>query len=923
MIDTSDAIFYREFASQSPAAEMPPQALPDSQKTEKWKRANADALERIGIRQFSENLKFNDFYRMVEGKMSYTELSEVMPQLREVEKTLDDFEIPSYLKHYDLIGIIVNALAGELIQHSDKFHVVNVDEIATNEYLRTRNELVNKYIKEEFNKELTFRLIQRGLDPFKDKFKSEEEKMQYMQFLDQNRQELTPPQIQQYMNSEWKPNAVRWGEHTLEADREKFKMDSMDRQEFIDYLLTGRCFRHYRVGYDYYKPERWNPLNTFFSQDLEIEEAENSEYIGRVHFYTPSQVINRYPDKITEVQKRTMLSRNRVISETGGVGMESDMSYKQLFESNFSEKKLVPFQNFFDYEFNIGLEDTFNIPLAQKTIVNKDGTTTTVPSWIPRLRDDRSLSSKYAKFLREDLNLRSDLIQVTEAYFLSHKRIGRLTYETPTGRLETITVTDDLLPEILQENQISRLRTVTLEEVMKKPQAGTIVYDYIPEWWQVLKVSADNLYLDTPIYDVRPMEYQIKGNSNVYDVKPPVVGIIQNTSLANKLQPWQVPYNVVNNQIFNLLEKEIGLFFMFDINFLPSEYKEWGDSEEALIHLRNIAKNVGVMPIDASKGNTQNSAFNQFMRQDITFSTQLADRQGLAEYFKAKAFEQIGVTPQRIGTPVKYETAEGVKQGLNASYSQTEAYFQPFFDYKTRALETHLTVAQYSQTNEKDITVFYTKSDATKVFLQFSDDDFHLRKFGILPVSNSKKRKDLETFKSILFNMNTLGSDELALAELVASDTMSEAIAVARQARIRRDEEAMKAQQNAIQQIQSKAEAEDALKQKEWERQELSNERDRKNKIDVKRIDALGRALDNNADPNSLEQINREADYALKKESQEADIDLKRRESDRKDKELSESKKLEWAKLNLEFQKLYQQQENNRSNEFQSIINKN
>ncbi len=42
-----------------------------------------------------------------------------------------------------------------------------------------------------------------------------------------------------------------------------------------DYLLTGRYFTHYRIGYDSYKPERWDPRLTFFSQTLDITNPQD------------------------------------------------------------------------------------------------------------------------------------------------------------------------------------------------------------------------------------------------------------------------------------------------------------------------------------------------------------------------------------------------------------------------------------------------------------------------------------------------------------------------------------------------------------------------------------------------------------------------------------------------------------------------
>ena len=67
------------------------------------------------------------------------------------------------------------------------------------------------------------------------------------------------------MNSEWKPIYIEWAEQTIEEGETRFQMDELYRDLFRDYLITGRCFMHWRIGHDYYKPERWSPLNTFCS----------------------------------------------------------------------------------------------------------------------------------------------------------------------------------------------------------------------------------------------------------------------------------------------------------------------------------------------------------------------------------------------------------------------------------------------------------------------------------------------------------------------------------------------------------------------------------------------------------------------------------------------------------------------------------
>lgn len=66
----------------------------------------------------------------------------------------------------------------------------------------------------------------------------------------------------------------------------------------------------------------------------------------------------------------------------------------------------------------------------------------------------------------------------------------------------------------------------------------------------------------------------------MYDVVFPVVGYI-GQSLA-KLRPFIIKYNIVLNQVYNLLEKELGTFLIFDMHFLPSEYKNNVSTRESL-----------------------------------------------------------------------------------------------------------------------------------------------------------------------------------------------------------------------------------------------------------------------------------------------------------------------------------------------------
>ena len=56
------------------------------------------------------------------------------------------------------------------------------------------------------------------------------------------------------------------GNGAFYEDEQYRELTQMEREELKDQLISGRCFRHFRIGYDEYSPETWSPKNTFFSR---------------------------------------------------------------------------------------------------------------------------------------------------------------------------------------------------------------------------------------------------------------------------------------------------------------------------------------------------------------------------------------------------------------------------------------------------------------------------------------------------------------------------------------------------------------------------------------------------------------------------------------------------------------------------------
>ncbi len=239
---------------------LPAQALPNSKKTKAWFKDCMDTLETIGIRQLNvSRRRFEDAYRIVEGSYAYSDVADTSAFLSEVDMLRSQAEIAEDLQHYGFIEPIVNTLIGEYIKKPNPTIIHANDPTSTNEYLRRKKDELWKRVSEVVNSELELKLLGMGVDPNRQKFESEEEKAAYQQQLRELKQKNIPQEVQMYMNTEWKPNYIAWAEQTLEESETRFHLDELYRDLFRDYLITGRCFLHYRIGHDYFKPERWSP----------------------------------------------------------------------------------------------------------------------------------------------------------------------------------------------------------------------------------------------------------------------------------------------------------------------------------------------------------------------------------------------------------------------------------------------------------------------------------------------------------------------------------------------------------------------------------------------------------------------------------------------------------------------------------------
>jgi len=775
----------------------------DSEKT--WGQQCMDALEAIGKSQFNSNLKLIENYEMIKGRFIYSHYFETEGYESMLNQLSAQFELPNYLRHYDIISQVVNTMSGEWQKRPDIFKVREYGDNGTNEYLRKKQELTTKFVMDRINAEINKKLAEQGIDVNKQDFKSQEEQQQFQQQVQQQRQQMTPMEIQKYMDTDFLTQAELWGQHQKELDRELFNLAEKEKLEFEDMLVADRCFRHFRVTATGYDQETWNPINVFFHKSPDIIAVEDGDYVGRIFNLSINTIIDRYGYLMTKDDWDLINAKD-----------EKDKTKWSNSEFNWVyENYLMPFKGY---------------PAVD---IMKQSWNTTTHNDIPFIDGSAWDKANDNSFFRE----REGYYFVTEAYWKTQKKLYKLTYQDPQSGEILIVIVDEnfKIPKEFSESKFS---------FDDEHDINTYCETTINEVWKGIKINTGvdkNLRKDLYL-QIGPNDFQFKGDINRYGCKLPVCGQVfsvrnsHSMSLVDMMKPYQIGYNVVINQMYQLAEKEIGMFVVMDVNMFPNS-KDWG-GEDSWDKWMLVAKNMGILPADTSPQNIKNSlsATGGFLPKvlDLNLASQMVSRMNLAKFYEEQALKQVGFNQYRTGNFASSSTATGVQQGEAKSYAQTESYFTNFSNYLRRCQQMALSIAQFVQSQKEDITFTYIKSDMSRAFIKILGMDLLLSDLGVLVSNSQENARQLEMIRQYALSNNTSGMTPVDVANVIMMNNPHE---------IRRELEKSfeKLQGNQQQEQEFKQKALDQDKQlKEAQRQQDHEEFEEKlkNELDKERIKA-------------------------------------------------------------------------------------
>jgi hypothetical protein len=603
--------------------------------------------------------------------------------------------------------------------------------------------------------------------------------------------QMTLDQVKDELDS-YTSTAEKWANHILTAQKAEFNLKEKGEDSFRDLLISAREFFHIyednsKLGFNV---EVANPKNTWFLTTPDRKwisdptgRAQGAYAAGIVQVMELSEIIESIPD----------LTKDEIDHLRSSL---QDYGLINVRESNLGNPNAIPGNESIQY-------DTFDPLVLQTRMIiesemkqNDDG-----------LQDFLGLTSNVSSFGYKYVVVRS--------YWISKKKIGKVIYLDEMGNEQS---------QLVDENYKSGML----------PTQQSLEWGWINQWYQGVKIGPD-------IYHVKP-----------YNLLPycPIIGQtfeVKNTearSLVDMMKPFQVLYNVCMNQLYKLLEKEVGKVQLMSIRHIP--IPKDGDAQDALDIWEMEARNRGVVFVDDSPENLKSpSSFNQYTSLDLTRTQEIQARYTLAQQLKNECWELIGMSRQRLGSVSASESATGTNTAIAQSYAQTEPLFVAHEYVMGQLYQSIIDAALYVESSKPQSTISYVTSEGESAFVSVNGSDLRFRDLKIFLTNRPEDKQMFNEIRGLSQAVLQNGGSLHDIIELYSTNSIRQMKKVFKTLKSRQEElevTKLQQQQQQLDQQQQQAEAQIQLLQQQ-QAEKIANdnyqaELDRINKKEIALIAA-------------------------------------------------------------------------------------
>ena len=747
-----------------------------------WMKRCLDNFENIARIQYQDNLRLVDNERLVNGEFlpnDYIEKCEDCEEnfLDPIHELTKDGLLPSFVKHYDMIGTVIKTQVQEFTQLPDNFVIKSDSEVIDSEIEELKKhkiiEFLNDKLEERFERlKMLAGLEEPQVDP--NDPNSQQVIEQYQQLVQKLEEDNTPEELQKIFKYSFKHFAIEWAEHELEDQKLKFNLQKLRRKEYYYYITVGRRFREITINYRGLNVNTLNYVNVFFQKSPNIEYVQDGDYAGTIDLYSAADIINKYGPSLSADQIKTFenYSTYRTDDKPGTDLFGNTVNYLGTDGNPYNTilPSSSPFLN--SVAPNLGM-NWFNV---NGLLGSQEGST--------------------RKFL------------ATDVYWRSFKKVGRLYWINPETELEEVTLIDEffIVPDYVKEIYNSNF--------LNSQDVNTIVWTWEEEIWQGTKINhlgtLDNrTHNNQPIYvNVGPCEYQSVSRYNFNRKKLPIAGQIANnintksTGQVDILKPYQFMFNIAMNKAFKYMERAFMSFVAFDVRNLPS-FKDH-EGEDAVFKFLDGIANTGIGLMETAPSMTMGAnAGGQFPRViDIDDSPKIIQHLNIANSIKQLGLSQLGFSPQRLGDIQGIDTATGINTAVTKSWNATSYWATDFWECEQDILKMQLDAAQWIQTKKGDLSSYVSKGIISESYLLINNNDFSLYDLKVYVSNLQEDIRQLELYRKLAVENNTLPtsmSTRMSMVSLNSAELIQKIVKEEEEKALKLQQEMRALQQQEIQ----------------------------------------------------------------------------------------------------------------------------
>jgi hypothetical protein len=710
-----------------------------------WARAKMDYFSNQYNYYSDKKEKFKINYELFNGRMDFdsyletgnTIASELGVEIPEMEFNKSDFI------HFPILQTILHDLEGEEIKRPFNIRVVTTNSNSESVRQKTRKELLVENTSKIVKQQLLEKISKENQKKLEEAQASMDPSVdpQYQEKLQELQQSLEA-QIEENMQRMTPLEVETYMSNNFRLPEEKLT------DEILQYhIRTDRLKKIFDLGWkdviiageEIYWTGEWN--------GRPIIKVCNPLYFN----YSKSKDVD-YLDEADWCTYDEYLSIYEIYQHFGNIITEEEREVLDKYESTLNSPS-----------------DSKVWEIIPNAIMNMTDAETT-PSWIDPWQDNFNDNYKTRR------------LRVTHVVWKTLKKIKYIYRLNENGTLEK---------SIVDETYVFNKATDIKQETI-----------WIPEYWQGYKIFTNpKIYLK-----IEPIPNQYRDLDNPFQIRGPYTGTVYSArnsapiSITDLGKPWQFLYNVIVNQIIEIMKTDIGNILLGLQEQIPKDLTptQW----------MTYIKKFKVALISASRdGDLRSMGIDpQYWKSiNLSHTQDIAQKLNLLDYIERKMTQAMSYNPNRLGMQSPYESVGNNQQNIIQSSNQTEKWFYMHSYVKERTVENFIEICKVIY-KENPLRASYILSDLSIATLNTETSEFANYNYKVYITNTLKDTQVLTELKSLIQPIIQNSNGDLrVVTEILTSENATEIkniINRLHESKIKQEEKMQQSQQQQQTQMQ-------------------------------------------------------------------------------------------------------------------------